>query len=57
MRALALLSLIWLASCGADGAPQRPEPPTRPELSGQSGVTLSGQMRVGVVICEKPATC
>ena len=41
MRALALLSLLALAACGADGAP---EPPAK------SGLVVSGEAQVGVVM-------
>ncbi len=51
MRIIALLSLVLVASCGADGAPTRPEKPQT------SGITISGQARVGVVVCEKGAKC
>lgn len=37
---LALAALLALSACGADG---EPTPPTEP------GVTLSGQVKVGVV--------
>ncbi len=39
--ALAALGLALLAGCGADGAPERPAP--------KSGVTVSGEARIGVV--------
>lgn len=51
MRALALMSLILIASCGADGFPERPAAP------GQSGVTVSGEARIGVVVCAKGVKC
>ena len=38
----ATLSLGLLAACGADGAPERPEPRPAP------GVTLSGTVSMGV---------
>ncbi len=47
MRALIVVGLLALAACGADGAPERPEP--RERLSGP-GVQLSvtGSAEVGV---------
>ncbi len=41
MTRLLLLTSLFLAACGADGAP---EPPSK------SGVTLTGEAQVGVVI-------
>ena len=41
MPRLLLLACLALAACGADGAP---EPPA------QTGVTISGEAQVGVVI-------
>lgn len=48
MRVIALLMLasVVLAACGADGAPQRPEPAEEPARSG--GVTVSGTVGIGV---------
>jgi hypothetical protein len=40
MPRLALIALLTLAACGADGAP---EPPTK------SGITFSGEAQIGVV--------
>ncbi len=42
MRAFAVLCLLTLAACGADGAPERPTATT--------GVTLSGDVQAGVVV-------
>jgi hypothetical protein len=41
MPRLLLLACLALAACGADGAP---EPPTK------SGISVSGEAQVGVVI-------
>ncbi len=41
MPRLLLIAVLALAACGADGDP---EPPTK------SGVTLSGEVGVGVVV-------
>lgn len=41
MPRLLLLACLALAACGADGAP---EPPTK------SGVAMSGEVEVGVVV-------
>lgn len=41
MPRLLLIACLALAACGADGAP---EPPTK------SGVTISGEAEVGVVV-------
>jgi predicted small lipoprotein YifL len=40
MPRLALIALLTLAACGADGAP---EPPTK------SGITVTGEAQIGVV--------
>lgn len=40
---LTLLTLATLAACGADGAPKPPAPQPQP------GLTVSGQVQVGVV--------
>lgn len=40
--ALALAALLALAACGADGAPKAPEAPAK------TGVTMSGEVAVGV---------
>lgn len=41
MRVLGLMAVLTaLAACGADGAPERPQP----------GVTMTGEARVGVVM-------
>jgi predicted small lipoprotein YifL len=42
---IALLSLVLLAACGADGPPKPPE-----SAAPTSGVTISGDARVGVVV-------
>lgn len=42
---VALLSLVLLAACGADGPPEPPAS-TAPE----SGITFSGDARVGVEV-------
>lgn len=41
MRRMILISLLALAACGADGAP---EPPSK------SGLSLSGEAQIGVVL-------
>ncbi|NBR91379.1 MAG: argininosuccinate lyase [Rhodobacteraceae bacterium] len=41
---LALVVTGVVAGCGADGAPERPK--------AASGVTVSGEARVGVVLCD-----
>jgi len=41
MKPLLLLSVLALAACGADGAP---EPPSK------AGLTLSGDAQIGVVV-------
>ena len=41
MRVLSLMAVLTaLAACGADGAPERPQP----------GIAMSGDARVGVVM-------
>lgn len=42
MRASLFLALTLLAACGADGAPERPEPRPAP------GVSVSGQIEAGI---------
>jgi hypothetical protein len=37
-RTLALLALLMLAACGADGAPDTPEP----------GIRISGEAQIGI---------
>jgi hypothetical protein len=44
MRPILLLSLLALAACGADGAPLAPS-----QSASQPGLTVSGQVQVGVV--------
>ena len=41
MKPVLLLSFLALAACGADGAP---EPPAK------SGLTVSGQAQIGIVV-------
>jgi predicted small lipoprotein YifL len=43
MRAIAVLCLLTLAACGADGAPESPSAAT-------TGVTLTGDVQAGVVV-------
>lgn len=43
MRPLLLFALLSLTACGAGGRPETPQ------AAPESGVTLSGQGRVGVV--------
>lgn len=43
MPRLILLAALALAACGADGAP---EPPTK------SGLTVTGEAEIGVVVVE-----
>jgi hypothetical protein len=43
MSRLLLIAVLALAACGADG---EPEPPTK------SGLTLSGEVGVGVVVVK-----
>ncbi|MGR3453291.1 argininosuccinate lyase [Pseudooceanicola sp.] len=43
---LALTALALLSACGADG---EPVPPTRAKAAPSSGVSISGEARVGVV--------
>ncbi len=46
MKPIALiLALVALAACGADGEPQRPG---APEMTPQTGLTISGEARFGV---------
>lgn len=40
MRFILLISVVLLSACGADGPPERPT---------KSGVSLSGEARVGIV--------
>lgn len=42
----ALTALALLAACGADG---EPVPPTRAKAAPASGISVSGEARVGVV--------
>lgn len=42
----ALLTLALLAGCGAEGEPNAP---TRAKAAPASGITISGEARVGVV--------
>lgn len=41
---IALLSLVFLAACGADG------PPEPPAAKPASGITVSGDARMGIVV-------
>lgn len=43
----ALIAFVFLAACGADGAPQPPASKARTD-----GITISGEARVGVVFNE-----
>lgn len=48
MRVMAVLGLIWLASCGADGAPQTPTRNAQLPLSGgalDAGTDLRAEAR------------
>ncbi|MDH3263629.1 MAG: hypothetical protein OEM24_06500 [Paracoccaceae bacterium] len=40
MKRLALLALLTLAACGADGPPERP--------GASAGITVSGTVEIGV---------
>ncbi len=42
MKAVALLTILLLAACGADGAPEAP--------ASKSGISLTGEAQVGVVL-------
>ena len=42
-RILLLLALLLLAACGVDGAPTPPSP------AAQTGISITGQVQVGVV--------
>ncbi len=44
MRTLALISLVILAGCGADGPPVAPT-----QAATQPGISVSGQAKVGIV--------
>ncbi|WP_374397372.1 hypothetical protein [Tabrizicola sp.] len=43
MPRLLLLACLTLAACGADGPPETPKKPANP------GITMSGEVGVGVV--------
>ena len=43
MRILAILSLLTLAACGADGAPTPPS-----KATAQPGLAVTGQVKVGL---------
>nr|WP_255703000.1 argininosuccinate lyase [Roseivivax sp. GX 12232] len=40
------LSLLALAACGADGAPERPDPDPEP----RRGISVSGSVETGVAV-------
>ncbi len=42
MRPILLVALLTLAACGADG------PPERPADSTASGITITGEARMGI---------
>ena len=44
MIRLSMLAVMALAACGVDGPPERPA-----QKPAQSGVTISGDARVGVI--------
>ena len=44
MRRLAILSVLALAGCGADGEPERPGRASVPD----AGVTITGTAEIGV---------
>lgn len=44
MRSILLSALVTLAACGTDGPPRAPEP------APQTGITMSGEARMGVVV-------
>ena len=45
MRALACLAFVVLAACGADGAPERPDPSQEePPI----GISVTGSASIGV---------
>ncbi|MGV6850367.1 MAG: hypothetical protein ACWA5A_18490 [Marinibacterium sp.] len=53
---LAVLALLGLAACGADGPPDTPAPP--PQTSTNVGVSIStsGYARVGVAVSRGPVS-
>ncbi|MBU3028975.1 lipoprotein [Paracoccus marinaquae] len=44
MKRLVLIAVLGLAGCGVDGPPERPA-----EEAPQTGVTISGDARIGVM--------
>lgn len=42
IRITCIMALLALAACGVDGAPERPAKPA------QSGITISGDARIGI---------
>ena len=45
--AIVLVALVFVAACGADGPPVRPDP--KPATAATSGVELSGSAQAGAV--------
>ncbi|MBW4961303.1 argininosuccinate lyase [Sulfitobacter sp. CW3] len=47
-RAIAIVMLLTLAACGADGEPKPPHPRQQPSVT-EPGVSISGSAEFGVV--------
>lgn len=52
---LGVMALV-LAGCGADGEPERPDPPAKPTTNVGVSLSTSGYASVGVSVTQGPFT-
>lgn len=52
MRLVMMIAVLVLASCGADGPPERPQ-----QAEPATGLVISGQISAGIGYCAAGASC